>query len=342
MSESTAPFSISLLGGFQMTTAGGQTVTLPSRKAQVLISYLAQRSNQPVSRGKLASMLWSGTSDQEARHSLRQCLLVIRKAVGESRSVLNVRQDSITFAEGAAILDTRAFEGHAASKDEKALREAVALYRGEFLEGVSLLGEPIEEWIRFERKRLAHAMSRALGALLQVSESEGRADEAIQLATRLLAIDPQQVEVRNTLTRLYGGTPPTSILSSGRSVIVADASHENRAQWARALRAADYEVRTAEDGATLFLELGAGGVDLVILDFDFPMLGGLDALRTLRQKRPQIPVIVLATELDEELEAEALSLGAADLLRKPVAPEVLVLRIDNVTRQLARPVAGAN
>ena len=32
------------------------------------------------------------------------------------------------------------------------------------------------------------------------------------------------------------------------------------------------------------------------------------------------------------LEAEALSLGAADLLRKPVAPEVLVLRIDNVTR----------
>lgn len=342
MSESTAPFSISLLGGFQMTSAGGQTVTLPSRKAQVLISYLAQRSNQPVSRGKLASMLWSGTSDQEARHSLRQCLLVIRKAVGESRGVLHVAQDSITFAEGAATLDTRVFEGHAASKEEKALREAVALYRGEFLEGVSLAGEPIEEWIRFERKRLAHAMSRALGALLHVSESEGRADEAIQLATRLLAIDPQQVEVRNTLTRLYGGTPPSSILSSGRSVIVADASHENRSQWARALRAADYEVRTAEDGATLFLELGPGGVDLVILDFDLPMLGGLDALRAIRQKRPQIPVIVLATEPDEELEAEALSLGAADLLRKPVAPEVLVLRIDNVTRQQARPVAGAN
>ncbi|MFN2441676.1 MAG: response regulator [Thermoanaerobaculia bacterium] len=335
-------YSIFLLGGFQMTRSDGQTISLPSRKAQVLISYLAQRSNQPISRGKLASMLWSGTSDQEARHSLRQCLLVIRKALGGSGDILKVAQDSITFAEGVAVLDTRAFEARSGSKEESDLREAVDLYRGEFLEGVSLAGEPIEEWIRFERKRLAHAMGRTLGALLHVSESEGRADEAIQLATRLLAIDPQQVEVRNTLTRLYGGTPPAAILSSGRSVILADADADKRAQWSRALRAADYEVRTAEDGATLFLELGAGGVDLVILDFNLPMLGGLDALRALRQKRPHIPVILLATDLDEDLEAEALSLGAADLLRKPVAPEVLVLRIDNVTRQRPRSGAGAS
>lgn len=340
MNETSRPFTITMLGGFRMTDADGNVVNLPSRKAQVLIAYLAQRSEQPISRGKLASMLWGSTSEQEARHSLRQCLLVIRKAVGEVGDVLDIRQDAITFREGAATLDTKSFERNAAATDEPALRTAVEQYRGEFLEGVSLAGEPIEEWIRFERKRLAHAMSRALGTLLAFSESEGRNDEAIQLATRLLAIDPQQSEVRNTLTRLYGGLPPVGLSSAGRAVMLADPTGENRAQWARALRAADYEVRTAEDGAALFLELGAGGVDLVILDFDLPLLGGLDAIRALRQKRPQIPIIVLGTDLDEEIEAEALSLGAADLLRKPISPEVLLLRIENVARQRDRSNAS--
>ena len=99
-------------------------------------------------------------------------------------------------------------------------------------------------------------------------------------------------------------------------------------------------MRSADDGAALFLELGAGGVDLVILDFALPLIGGLEALRAVRQKRAGIPVIVLGTDLDEEVEAEALSLGAADLLRKPVSAEVLLLRIENVLRQRERQSAS--
>ncbi|HEY0788422.1 MAG TPA: winged helix-turn-helix domain-containing protein, partial [Thermoanaerobaculia bacterium] len=79
-----------VLGGFSAKSRAGAPITISSRKAQVLLAYLAHRSGQPVARAKLASMLWAETSESEARHSLRQCLLVLRQTLGSAPGLLEV------------------------------------------------------------------------------------------------------------------------------------------------------------------------------------------------------------------------------------------------------------
>lgn len=319
-------FHLDLLGGFRLTDAEGSSITPASRKAQVLIAYLAQRPGQPISRGKLSSMLWSGVGDHEARHSLRQCLLVLRKAFDVS-ALLVVEQDSISLRAGMIGSDTAHLERLVADGAETALREAITLYKGEFLEGIDLPGEPIQDWVVFERRRLAHLMKKGLGALM-AGNADNPQDEAISVATRLLAIDPQQRDVQKTLARIYGGLP-TSL--GRRCIAVASADERLREQLSASLRAQGFEPRPCADGADLLLELGVGDTELVVVDLDLPILGGTALLEILARKRPGVPVVCIG-EPEEELEAAGLALGAADFIPRPADCEVLLLRVENVFR----------
>jgi CheY-like chemotaxis protein len=61
------------------------------------------------------------------------------------------------------------------------------------------------------------------------------------------------------------------------------------------------------------------GVDGVFLDLVMPGLGGLAALARMRDRHPNLPVVILSGHAEDEQVAEALSLGAVDVIRKPAA-----------------------
>lgn len=325
-----------VLGGFSATSRGTAPIAISSRKAQVLLAYLAHRSGQPVARAKLASMLWAETSESEARHSLRQCLLVLRQTLGSAPGLLEITGETVRLRRDFYDSDAHEFERLVAEATEASLERAIALYRGEFLEGIQLAGEPIDEWITFERRRLAHLMKRALTGLLESSQSAGRVDEAIHTATRLLAIDPQQDEVRKTLARLYGDSD-----GEQRSVILATTDPLARHIAGDVLGGAEYAIRSCFDGADLLLEIGAQQPHAVLLDTALPLFDSADLVRSLAAKLPHLPVICLG-ENNEEAESAMLSLGAAEYIRKPVEPEVLLLRLDNaIGAQGRRSLKGA-
>src|SRR5499433_4209803 len=52
------------------------------KKARALLGYLAAQGGQAVSRERLADLLWPYQGSEQARHSLRNCLLELRKAFG--------------------------------------------------------------------------------------------------------------------------------------------------------------------------------------------------------------------------------------------------------------------
>src|SRR6201986_2372603 len=52
------------------------------KKARALLGYLAAQGGQAVSRERLADLLWPYQGSEQARHSLRNCLLELRKALG--------------------------------------------------------------------------------------------------------------------------------------------------------------------------------------------------------------------------------------------------------------------
>ncbi len=76
MSAVMPEFRLTLLGAFALS--GGAPCMVPSRKGQALLALLAIPPGRTHRRDKLATMLWSGHSDEAARQNLRQCLSVIK------------------------------------------------------------------------------------------------------------------------------------------------------------------------------------------------------------------------------------------------------------------------
>src|SRR5215510_15454352 len=75
--------SISILGSLLIESNEYRFERLP-KKARALLAYLAVQGGQTVSRERLADLLWPYQGSEQARHSLRNCLLELRKALGPS------------------------------------------------------------------------------------------------------------------------------------------------------------------------------------------------------------------------------------------------------------------
>lgn len=109
----------------------------------------------------------------------------------------------------------------------------------------------------------------------------------------------------------------------------------------RGLTAAGHQVLTAEngeDGAVLALE---EDVDIVLLDISLPELNGHEVLSRIRQRRPDLPVLMLTARDDIDNKVRALDAGADDFLTKPFAFEELLARIRALTRRADQASASA-
>ncbi|RKH68521.1 response regulator [Corallococcus llansteffanensis] len=128
-------------------------------------------------------------------------------------------------------------------------------------------------------------------------------------------------------------TDPTLTEDAPRPVriLVAEDDDAMRALLVRTLRRAGYVVVEVEDGFELgdYLAMmrGQGGtlapLDLIVSDVRMPGRTGLEALERLRDQGVSCPVLLLSAFADEETHAEALRLGARQLLDKPVDLDVL-------------------
>ncbi|HET7765348.1 MAG TPA: response regulator transcription factor [Burkholderiales bacterium] len=85
----------------------------------------------------------------------------------------------------------------------------------------------------------------------------------------------------------------------------------------RALNQAAYTVDLVEDGEEANRVLDANAYDLVVLDIALPKLDGMAVLRRLRDRRSQVPVLILTARDTLEDRVAGLDLGADDYLTKP-------------------------
>jgi two-component system chemotaxis response regulator CheB len=104
-------------------------------------------------------------------------------------------------------------------------------------------------------------------------------------------------------------------------VLVVDDSAFARTVVARLLRASGKidVTATARDGADALERIEALDPDVVTLDLTMPGIDGIAVLRALQGRiRPRVIVVSIST-IDTEIGAEALTLGAIDLISKPTA-----------------------
>jgi DNA-binding SARP family transcriptional activator len=196
------PIELSLLGPFRARLSSGAPLGLPARKAQALLAYLAVRPGQVYAREKLAALLWGDAGEQQARQSLRHALSAIRKVVPRGSGLL-AEGDSVMLSPAAVRVDVPLFERLVARGSAKAFAEAASLCRGDLLEGFVVKEEPFEDWLRAERLRLRELALDAFTGLLASQEKRGALDQAVQVAVRLLALDPSREDIHRRLMLLY-------------------------------------------------------------------------------------------------------------------------------------------
>ncbi len=196
-----ARLQLALLGGFQARREDGSALTLPTRKAQALLAFLALPAGRAHQREKLAALLWGDMADAQARGGLRQALSALRKAAGDSALILE--GDSVALDRDVVEVDVRAFEGHLAADTPDALARAAALYRGDLLDGVALREAAFEAWLSAERDRVRELALGAFAKLLRHQQTAGATEAGLATALQLLALDPLQETVHRALMRLY-------------------------------------------------------------------------------------------------------------------------------------------
>jgi DNA-binding NtrC family response regulator len=94
------------------------------------------------------------------------------------------------------------------------------------------------------------------------------------------------------------------------------------------LAKAGHAVVEAHDVPTALHAIAAGGVDLVISDYQMPAITGLEFLELLRREGFDVPLIMLTGFGSIEHAVAAIKAGAIDYITKPVRPPQLLLAVD--------------
>src|SRR6266851_2086310 len=193
--------SIGLLGALVIESEEGGLGKIP-KKARALLGYLAAQGGQAISRERLADLLWPYQGSEQARHSLRNCLLELRKALGPS-AALHLVTDFANCRIQDVIADLDYFERLSRSQERSDLQAAAELYRGELLADFDIDSEPFQEWLAAERDRTLAVVCDVLQRLTATQDAAGEHEAAVQSGRRLVALDSLSEFGQRALIRAY-------------------------------------------------------------------------------------------------------------------------------------------
>ena len=117
-------------------------------------------------------------------------------------------------------------------------------------------------------------------------------------------------------------------MPSKRQILVVDDEPSIRESMARLLKAAGYEVTTAQDGFDGLLQLRSEIPDVIISDLNMPQMSGFEFLSVLRRRFPEIPVIAVSG-----------AYGSGDCVPGGVIADAFYAKGDHHPEELLRTVA---
>ncbi len=267
--------AIYTLGNLVIQQNGQVVENLISTKAALLLVYLAMHPGEH-SRKKLAVLLWSETSDQQALKNLRTVLSSIRQEMPEA---LVIERDVLMISDGITIgVDAHRFEKGCEKvlapvgllDVAKTMQEIMGLYRGDFLEGITVRdAEELDGWISEQQRHFQHLYRQLLFEFVELALKQAQYEAGLAHAWKLVGLDPLWDAAQRQLMRLLAFSNRTS---------------EALLQYDRFARLLDEELGAAPDAETTALtEQIRGG----ILRPDKPVLAASIALPDMPFVEPQ-------------------------------------------------------
>lgn len=196
---------IMLLGDFDARFDSHPVTGAFHNKMRALLGYLIIEHEREHNREMLANLLWSDKDATTGRDNLRRTLLKLRHALElpHGPMLFSTTKHTIRFIPNA-YSDTLDFTNRTPNSPENHEERIIALYRGEFLSGLSLPDSPdFEDWLKIQREALRR---RALALLEHLSNRYaqlGDYDKALQFALKLTEMEPWDESAQRKAIRLY-------------------------------------------------------------------------------------------------------------------------------------------
>jgi two-component system response regulator HydG len=112
------------------------------------------------------------------------------------------------------------------------------------------------------------------------------------------------------------------------TILCVDDDNALRSTLVAAIEHAGHQARSAASVAPAMKELSAGGIDLILSDFQMPGLDGIDFLELLKREDIDVPLVMLTGFASIENAVLAIKAGAVDYITKPVDARQLELTIE--------------
>lgn len=125
----------------------------------------------------------------------------------------------------------------------------------------------------------------------------------------------------------------------GLNILVVDSNHYMRRLTRTMLvNLGAKSVLEASDGLAALETIRTCDPDVMLLEWDMPVLDGMEVMRIVRSPgvfpRPNLPIIMLTSRAERNAVAQALRAGAHEFLLKPTSPQALR---DRLTAILVNP-----
>ncbi len=195
-----AHLDLALFGPFQLTLDHQVIERFESNKVRALLAFLAVEHHRPHPREALAELLWPEHTLAVARGNFRRALANLRAVLNDQTAAppfLQITREALQFNLAAdATIDVVRFVALAQTPESQPgwvadLEQALAIYRGPFLEGFHADDcQEFEQWITTARSELEQLAARALFRLAQHDHVEGNVPQALLRYRRGLALNP--------------------------------------------------------------------------------------------------------------------------------------------------------
>ncbi|MEO9600553.1 ATP-binding protein [Parasphingorhabdus sp.] len=173
----------------------------------------------------------------------------------------------------------------------------------------------------------------AFATLLPAGSDFGTIRSAVQIGCSFVTGAQQHADPRNDIE------PQPSTTASAR-VLIADDNRTNQMVLETILANAGHEVTAVADGEKALEELEQTSFDIVFLDVNMPIMGGIECCKLWRQiegPRQHIPIIGLTADSTDETEKKCLDAGMDLRLTKPIEAKEL---INVITAQTAGNISS--
>jgi DNA-binding SARP family transcriptional activator len=178
------------LGTLDLRGANGDELrsVLSQPRRAALLAWLALATPRGAQRrDSLLALFWPELDTDRARNALGQAVHFLRRAIGAD-AIVNRNGDGLGLDWSGFWCDAAAFED---ALDAGRVGEAIALYRGDLLEGFHISDAPeFERWLDRERARLATRYTDAVEALASDREKAGDFHAAVTHWRALATRDP--------------------------------------------------------------------------------------------------------------------------------------------------------